>query len=270
MWKSVAAGQAGRAGVFAAMLAQQGMRGPTLPFSGKHGWCNNIAGKPLALGVMGNPNDGVPFKIHQTTIKPRMACLHTLAPILATEKAAASLKGALHTIEHIKVEVYKASERAVASVEKSAGAVDHHWTPDSRETADHSIPYCVAATLLDGSVTTTSFDDAHLCNAELRALLMKTELVENHDFTTAYEKLPVRYRARITVAMRDGTHIVGETGAEHGDLSDAKSDADIAHKFRNFTEPVFGMPRAAEMLDRLWNIDSEKDVAAIPPLFVIG
>jgi len=37
MWKAVAAGQSGRAGVFTALLAQAGMRGPHLPFEGKNG-----------------------------------------------------------------------------------------------------------------------------------------------------------------------------------------------------------------------------------------
>src|SRR3954452_20543378 len=35
MWKAVAAGQSGRAGVFAALLAKAGMRGPHMPFEGK-------------------------------------------------------------------------------------------------------------------------------------------------------------------------------------------------------------------------------------------
>ena len=52
MWKSLAAGQAARAGVFAALLAQKGMQGPHLPFTGKHGWSNNVAGKPVAFGDM--------------------------------------------------------------------------------------------------------------------------------------------------------------------------------------------------------------------------
>lgn len=268
MWKSVAAGQAGRAGVFAALLAGKGMRGAQLPFTGRHGWCNHVAGKPFALGIMGG--NGIPFKIHDSTIKPRMACLHTLAPILASEKAAAQLQGRTGSVERITVEVYKASERAVAGIEKSGGAVDHHWNPDSRETADHSIPYCVAATLLDGSITPRSFDDAHLNNPILRNLLMKTELVENQDFTAAYEKLPVQYRARVTVRLKGGEAPVGETGGEYGDLSDAKSDEDIAKKFRYFTEPVFGAQRVTTMLDRLWKIGGEKDVSAIPPLFVIG
>ena len=43
MWKAVAAGQSGTAGVFAALLAQAGMKGPHAPFEGKAGWCNHVA-----------------------------------------------------------------------------------------------------------------------------------------------------------------------------------------------------------------------------------
>src|ERR1043165_4612886 len=44
MWKAVAAGQAGRGGVFAALLADAGMKGPHTPFEGKDGWVNHVAG----------------------------------------------------------------------------------------------------------------------------------------------------------------------------------------------------------------------------------
>ena len=182
---------------------------------------------------------------------------------------AAQLKGAFNAVQRVTVEVYKANERAVATLEKTGGAVDHHWNPDTRETADHSIPYCVAATLLDGSVTTQSFDHAHLNNAMLRQLLMKTELVENRDFTAAYEKSPVQYRCRVTAHLKGGKQAIGETGGENGDLSDAKSDDDIAQKFRYFTVPVFGAARVSAMLDALWQLEKESDVSTIPPLFVI-
>ena len=43
MFKAAAAGQAGRAGVFAALLARAGMEGPHLPFEGKAGWCDHVA-----------------------------------------------------------------------------------------------------------------------------------------------------------------------------------------------------------------------------------
>src|SRR5262249_7259808 len=71
MFKAAATGQAGRAGVFAALLAQAGMEGPHLPFEGKAGWCDHIAGKRFSLNTMGG--NGTPFKILDTRIKNRAA-----------------------------------------------------------------------------------------------------------------------------------------------------------------------------------------------------
>jgi 2-methylcitrate dehydratase len=76
MWKAVAAGQSGRAGVFAALLAQAGMRGPHMPFEGKAGWSDHVARGPVALDTFGGP--GTPFKIHDTLIKPRASCATTI------------------------------------------------------------------------------------------------------------------------------------------------------------------------------------------------
>ena len=49
----------------------------------------------------------------------------------------------------------------------------------ARETAYHCIPYLVAATLMEGMVTLRSYNEAHLWNPELRALMKKIEVVES-------------------------------------------------------------------------------------------
>jgi 2-methylcitrate dehydratase len=263
----VASGQAGRAGVFAARLAAKGMRGASEPFTGRHGWNANVARGEVNLSEMGG--SGTPFRIDDTLIKPRMACLHTLAPILAAEKAAAGIRGRLNDVKEIRVEVYRANERAVVAVDKT-GAADPHWNPDSRETADHSVPYCVAATLMDGSVTPNSFDHAHLSSPLLRKLLAVTALTENPAFTHAYERHPVQYRCRVNVRVRGGDVIVGETGGEHGDLSDAKSDAEISSTFRSFAEARLGVTRTGALLEQLWALDDLRDVAVVPPLLAFG
>ena len=38
----------------------------------------------------------------------------------------------------------------------------HKYRPESRETADHSLPYCIAAALVDHKITTSSFSDEKL------------------------------------------------------------------------------------------------------------
>lgn len=260
MWKAVAAGQAGRSGVYAALLAEAGMKGPHAPFVGKAGWCNHVAKRNFTLGLFGGR--GVPFKIGDTLIKPRSSCATTISSILAAEKPAAQI-ASVAQIAKVTVEVY---ERAKTGM----GTGEHHWNPDSRETADHSIPYVVAAALIDKRITPQSFGDARLWSAELRELLPKIEVVTNDEFTAAYGRVPVEHRTRVTVKLRDGSQWVGEAGGDQGDLSQPKTDAEIETKFRALAEGVLGAKRVNTILDTLWHLDTEKDVAHIPPKLVFA
>jgi len=261
MWKAVAAGQAGRAGIFAAQLAREGMEGPHLPFEGKHGWCNHVSGMPIALAEMGGR--GTPFKIGDVLIKQRSSCATTISSILAAEKAAVLLGSRQAAVNKVLVEVY---EKAKVGM----GTGEHHWNPQSRETADHSIPYVVAATLMDGTVTPRQFNDARIWSPELRTLLAKIEVVANDDYTRDYERLPVVHRTRVTVTLADGETIVGESGGDKGDLSNPKSDAEIEAKFRSMTEDHLGAKRVRALLDQLWYLEQLQDISEIPPALLIA
>ena len=260
MWKAVAAGQSGRAGVFAALLAQAGMKGPHTPFVGKAGWCDHVAKRRFTLGAFGGA--GTPFKIRDTLIKPRASCATTISSILAAEKAAANLPST-DAIEKVTVEVY---ERAKTGM----GTGEHHWNPDSRETADHSIPYVAAAALIDKRMTPASFGDARLWSPELRSLLPKIEVVANDEFTQAYERMPVEHRTRVTVSLSNGERITGYAGGSEGDLSQPKSDSEIEDKFRTLTQHVLGAKRVDAALGMLWKLEREPDVARIAPMLVIA
>jgi 2-methylcitrate dehydratase len=150
------------------------------------------------------------------------------------------------------------------------GTGEHHWNPDSRETADHSIPYVVAASIIDKRLTPASFADARLWSAELRTLLPKIEVVTNDDFSAAYEQVPVQHRTRVSVTLRGGERLVGEAGGDQGDLSQPKTDGEIEEKFRALTEGVLGAKRVDAALQALWNIDCADDLSQIPPLLVFA
>ena len=257
MFKATATGQAGRAGVFAALLAQAGMEGPHLPFEGKSGWCDHVALERFSLDTMGG--NGTSFKILDTGIKLRPTGAYAIPSIMAAEKVA-PLKN-IKDVKQVTVEVNKRAKESLATGE-------HNWNPDSRETADHSVPFLVAATLIDGTVSLMTFNDAHLWNPELRALMQKIEVVENPEFTQSFERLPQEQSARVTVLMSSGERLVGESSDDKDDLSTPKSDAQIVGKFRGLTEDYLGVKRVNTILDRLWNLEELKDVTAIPPDFV--
>ncbi len=254
MWKVMATGQAGRAGVFAALLAREGVKGPHLPFVGKAGWCTYVSRKPFTLDVWGG--NGVPFKVDETFIKQRPARYITIPAIFAAERVAP-----IHHVRDVKEVTVESFQRAVD------GTHPHHWDPRSRETADHSIPYVVAATLMDGTITSRSYDDAHLNDPELRALMKKIKIVADADFTKAHEQSSQHY-TRVTVLAADRV-LVGESGGPNGDLSDVLSDAQIEEKFRALTEEALGAERVRFILDRLWDLERMDDVVEIASALVI-
>jgi len=257
MWKAVAAGNAGRSGLYAALLARDGMDGPHLPFEGESGWCEHIAGARFTLDRMGGP--GERFKILDTRLKRRAACGTAISSILAAEKMASRV--APSEIAEVTVEVYR---KALEDV----GSGEHKWHPDTRESADHSIPYVVAAALIDGTITPRSFDAAHLRDPALQALIQKIRVVEDAAFTQVYERAPVEHRTRITVVTRDGRRHIDESGGDADDLSAEITDDEVVAIFRNLTRDAWPQERAAQILDVLWNVEQLPDVAAIAPLLV--
>ena len=255
MFKAVAAGQAGRAGVFAALLAQAGMEGAHLPFEGKAGWCDHVAGNRFTLDTFGGGAE--PFRITQVRIKNRPAAGPSIAAILAAEKVAAAVRP--EEVASIAIEVNG------ASLERT-GTGDEVWNPTTRESADHSTPYLVAAALIDGAVTMRTFSDERLHDPRVRALMSRTTMSENHLFSDAYEKTPQEHRARVTVITTGGATHTGEAGGDAEDLAAPRTDAQIDEKFLGLTEETYGATRARAILRRLWSLQDIGNIGELPAL----
>jgi 2-methylcitrate dehydratase len=258
MFKAVASGHGARAGMFAALLARSGMVGPNMPFEGEAGWCELVARGRFGTQPFGG--EGAPFKILDSRIKLRPANAGSIASILAAERIAPLTD--VEGVRQVVVEVSRYTKRAV-------GTGDVPWNPDTREIADHSIPYLVATALIDGTVGVHSFDEAKLRDQRTRALIRKIEVEENAEFTKAYESIPVQEHARVTVVTANGERLVGASGGGADDLSAPKSDEQIVAKFRSLTARLVGDRNADAVLDMLWRVESLEQVGAINSKLVI-
>lgn len=255
-WKSAASGHAGRAGVFAALLAAQGMGAPTMPFSGTGGWLEVVARHPVELVL---PEPAGSERILATIIKPRAACGAAIPAILAAE--AVHRQGVeLGQITEVKVQTYRDAYR-----KNAIGA--HHWAPTTRETADHSIPYVVAAALVDGTVGPSQYNHGRLHSAVLRDLIAKVRVEENPEFTEAYDATPVVHRTRVSVSLTGGEVAHGESGGGFGDIGDPLSLAQVAEKFNGVVVPILGSTGADQLVQYVNSIESLDNVRALPHLF---
>ena len=79
------------------------------------------------------------------------------------------------------------------------------WRPRTRETADHSLPYCTAVALVDGEVSAEQFTPERLADPALARPRGRTTVVEDPALTAGY---PAGIPNRVTVTLDDGTTLV--------------------------------------------------------------
>ena len=181
MWKGCAFANASRNAVFAALLAERGLIGPSPIFEGPGGFFNAVSRGPFTLEPFGGfftheyqasspGRHGVPidqcaaqseklFKIMETTIKRFPLGLYSQTVV----EAALEVREVLPVVEDIaevNVQTLKTAVDIMAGDEEK-------WRPTNRETADHSMPYTVGVALMYGPVEQRHFGDEYLRNPRL-------------------------------------------------------------------------------------------------------
>jgi 2-methylcitrate dehydratase len=255
-WKGCAFANASRNGVFAALLASYGMTGASEVFEGEMGFMKQVSG-PFEIGALGG--NGEPFMINRTYIKFFPAEYHSQSAIDAALTLREQLNGGPEAIDRITIETFNAAVEII-------GGEPEKWRPTTRETADHSLPYCVAVALVEGKVTLDSFDDAHLSDESLLGLVQRIEVKANAELNAKYpEGIPNLVR----IHLRSGGTLEQEVTFPRGHARNPMTDAEVESKFRSMAEPMLPESAIVEALDRCWNLDKQTDIGELLRLFEV-
>ncbi|QDU21138.1 MmgE/PrpD family protein [Urbifossiella limnaea] len=257
-WKGCAFANAARNGVFAATLAGEGLSGPAPIFEGDLGFFRLVsqgAFDPAPFGAELGNFDG--FMINKTYIKFWPAEYHSQSAIDAALRLRQELGGDVSNVKSIDIETFEASYNII-------GKYPQAWTPKTRETADHSLPYCTAAALMDGDVYLPTFDEARFTDPALLDLTGKVQVHLDDALSTRYPKgIP----NRITVTLNDGRKLVQEVEFPRGHAGNPMTDQEVEAKFRRAVEPKYGKPKVDAMLARCWDFESLPGVGELIGLF---
>ncbi|HWI13167.1 MAG TPA: MmgE/PrpD family protein [Burkholderiales bacterium] len=245
-WKGCAGANASRNAVFAALLAKDSFTGPTQVFEGPGGLWE-------AIGRCEWPLPDEPM-IGRTHTKSLPVCYHGQSAVLAALDLRDRVN--LREIEAIEVEGYGAAVMMM-------GSDPSRWAPATRETADHSLPYCVAVALVDGKVTSVSFAEARLSDPALGALMRKVKVAEDKNLSALY---PEGSPGRVTIRMSSGGVHVGEIRYPKGHEKNPMSDAEIEEKFRDLCAVRLDAKQCDEALAALWQTERIDDVGKITAL----
>ena len=259
MWKGAAAANSARNGLFAALLAAKGFTGPYEPFVGEMGAIQQLLGGTQFLDVaLESMKDGKPPKrICDSYIKAYPVEYHAQSAVDAAAELHQEI-GDWQDIESIKIETFQVGYEIIAKDEEK-------WAPTTRETADHSLQYIVAAVLIDGFVDRETFSDERLSDPRIRSLLHKTTVEEALRLSEQYPKgIP----NAITVRTKDGREHFREVTYPRGHAQNRMEDTEVVAKFTRNRQGVLSEEQAQELVVRIWELerlDSMKPIVALWP-----
>jgi 2-methylcitrate dehydratase len=244
LWKSAATPFAVKNGLMAAVLAANGMTGPDRPFEGRHGLWEQITG-PFEIEPFGNEGGNY--------LLPRWARLkywpveyNAQISVWAARDLTARL--AIEDISAIEVFTYHQAWHEIGSDEAK-------WDPQTRETADHSLPYIFARALTDGEIAVSAFDEAAYRDPGIRPLMKKIKISVDDSFTAMFpSSIPVRVEATTV----DGRRHVVELSNPRGHETNPMTDDDIEDKFRKLARGVLQDDASQTCLEVWWRIDDAR------------
>ncbi len=255
-WKGVAFANAARHGVYSALLARAGMTGPAPIFEGQMGFEKELG---VSLGNVGeifvkrpgekNVNEGTAAMILNTSIKYWPAEYHSQSAIEAAMFLRKEI-GDPSQIQSVRIESHDASVDII-------GSEPEKWKPETRETADHSLPYITSIALIDGEVTDRQFQPERFMDPKIWKFLENVTVQRNAELSSLYAKAVANI---VHVTLEDGRTLTKRVDYPLGNAFNPLSDQQLEGKFNALVVPALGDAGAKKIVDLVWKLDEVKNV----------
>jgi 2-methylcitrate dehydratase len=248
MWKGAAAANAARNAVFATLLAEKGLTGPARPFEGEMAFVRQLLdGEGFDEEALSRLEaNAPPRRILDTHIKYWPVEYHAQSAVDATLQFP---EGVLHDADRIKsieIDTFDAAYQIIAKDPEK-------WDPRTRETADHSLQYIVVAALLDGEVTSGTFEPDRFRDPRTLDILKERVTVrEDPELSAGY---PEGIPNRITVTTTGGDREVREVRHPRGHARNPMTDEEVVAKYRTNVEGRLDADRMAAIERLVWDLE---------------
>jgi 2-methylcitrate dehydratase len=257
MWKGCSFANAARNGVFSALLAREGMTGPSPIFEGEMAFFKQVSG-PFEMNIDDFGGRNGSFKIAETYLKFFPAEIHSQTSIWA----ALEVKKEIEKPEDI-VSVEIASHEAGYTI---LGRDPEKWNPLTKETADHSLPYIVGMALLEGRIDNSTYGEKKFRDPKILDFLKKITVVEDKTLSAMY---PEAVANRVTVKLASGKIVSKQVDYHKGHPKNPMSDQEVEEKFQKLSRKYLDKNRARRIVRAVWNLEKAKDVLKVVSLLTL-
>jgi 2-methylcitrate dehydratase len=254
MMKNTVDPMATQSGVLAALLAEKGYSGPEHVLDGKEG-LTHCFGPEWKLDLL---TDGLgdSWRITQCGMKafPTEALTHT--PISAV-------------LALVKDNDLKPNDVAKVHIRTTARGADilsdpSKYDPHTKETADHSLPYVIAAAIAERQVTPLQFTMEKIMDPTIRAQLNKIVVVADPEIEKVF---PALQRVIATIMTTDGREFSKQLDYPKGDPRNPLTDKEVEEKFNALAGPVMTAEARRKSIDAIWSLEKQSNVTELMGMF---
>jgi 2-methylcitrate dehydratase PrpD len=132
--------------------------------------------------------------------------------------------------------------------------------------ARFSVPFALASILVHGRSGLAAFDDAAVANPRVQALAQRVDLAEEPSFTARY---PAEQPVALRIVMRDGAEHSGSCTVTKGEPAKPHSAQELAGKFFDLGEPVWGKEITRELHAGLMRLEQIGEFRAFADRFAL-
>jgi 2-methylcitrate dehydratase len=254
MMKNTVDPMATQSGVLAALLAEKGYTGPEHVFDGKEG-LTHCFGPGWKLNIL-TDGLGESWRITECGMKafPTEALTHTpISAVLALLRDNDLMPGDVAKV-HIRTTTRGADILSDPS----------KYDPHTKETADHSLPYVIAAAIAERQVTPGQFTMEKIMDPTIRAQLNKIVVVADPEIERVF---PALQRVVVAIQTVDGREFSKQLDYPKGDPRNRLTDKEVEEKFEALAGPVMTANARRKAIDAIWSLEKQASVADLMRLF---
>jgi 2-methylcitrate dehydratase len=248
--KSLLDGMVAMQAVVSALLAQQGVTGPREVIEGRGGYANAVAGQCDLEELLS------PIRKHK--ILESYTKLYNTGKCGQTAVAAALQLAKQHHLtwrDMGSIQIGLAKRDADSQSRNPSSA-----RPESRDTANHSVRYCVAAALVEGDLGYEQFEPEKLQSPEILSVLDRTSVYWEKDHDRHWPAAnPSTIRVRTTNGQEHAVAVI----VAPGHPSEPFSDEVLEHKFRLLAGRHLTSEQLEKVIDVCHCLEQIPDVCAL-------
>jgi 2-methylcitrate dehydratase len=140
------------------------------------------------------------------------------------------------------------------------GSEPEKWRPETRETADHSLPYITAIAFIDGEITNKQFEPERFTDPKIWKFLENVKVERNAQLSALY---PGAVANIVHVDLADGRRLSKRVDYPLGHAQNPLKDSEVEGKFMSLAAQPLGEQRAKEIIDLVWKMDGATNVDAL-------